>query len=98
MTVRIENGVARLEGVCGVEDAEPLHAAIGAGRATAVDISACTKMHGAVAQALLRFRIRIVGEPADPFLANHVAPALEKHRVGHGQTSATRIRRADPRL
>lgn len=82
MSVRIEQGVARLEGACGVEDAEPLFAALSAGRATAVDLSACEKLHGAAAQALLRFRVEITGWPTDAFLRDFVAPALERHRAG----------------
>ena len=89
MSVRIDAGVAKLEGVCGVEDAEPLLAALSAGRAAAVDLAGCEKMHGAVAQALLRFGIEIVGLPADPFVERFVAPALERHRAEQGQTNTT---------
>ena len=81
MSVHIEDGVAKLQGACGVEDAEPLFAALSAGRARTCDISACEKMHGAVAQALIRFKVEIVGRPRDPFLADFVAPALEKYRA-----------------
>jgi hypothetical protein len=82
MSVRVEDGIIRLEGDCGVEDAEPVFSAFSEGRATAVDLSGADKIHGAVAQALLRVGAKIVGRPADPFLADHVAPALEKRRPG----------------
>ncbi len=81
MTIRIEDGVAWLEGACGVAEAEPLFVALAAGRVRSADLSACREVHGAVAQALLRFDVAITGPSPDPFLRDFVAPALKRHRA-----------------
>ena len=82
MTIRIENTIAWLEGACSLADAEPLFAAIRAGRVTAVDLSACRDIHGALAQTLMKFDVSITGVAADPFVRDFVAPALARHRAG----------------
>jgi hypothetical protein len=78
MSVRIEHNTAVLEGACGVADAEPLYAALSEGRATAVDLAACTEIHAAVAETLLKFPVRITGEAADAFVRDFVTPALAR--------------------
>ncbi|OJU09306.1 MAG: hypothetical protein BGN86_14255 [Caulobacterales bacterium 68-7] len=77
MGVRVDSGFVRLEGDCGVEDAEAVVAALMADAAARVDLSQCRQLHTAVVQALLVFRPRIDGTPADHFLATFVAPALQ---------------------
>lgn len=76
MSLRIEQETAWLEGACGVADAEPLYAALSEGRVTAVDLSACGEIHAAVAQTLLKFPVRIIGEAMDAFVRDFVTPAL----------------------
>ena len=80
MSVRIEDGVAWLEGDCGVAEAETLFAALAAGRAQSADLSGCCELHSAVAQALLRSGVVLRGRPRDPFVRDFVAPALERVR------------------
>jgi hypothetical protein len=82
MSIRIEDTLVWLEGACSVGDAEPLFAALRAGRVTAVDVSSCRSLHAAVAQTLMRFGVSITGVAPDPFVRDFVAPALEKHRAG----------------
>jgi hypothetical protein len=77
MTVRTDDDVIRLEGECWVEDAEPLADLLRAGGRT-VDLSGCTRLHGAVAQALLAFAPSLEGAPRSEFLARHLAPAIRK--------------------
>lgn len=67
MTVRLENDVIRLEGICRVEDAEPLTALLQA-KARPVDLSECRVAHTAVLQALLAFAPPICASPVDPQL------------------------------
>jgi len=82
MSIRIEDDIAWLEGACSVADAEPLFAALRAGRVTTVDVSDCRGVHAAVAQTLMRFNVSIMGAAPDPFVRDFVAPALARHRAG----------------
>ena len=82
MSIRIEDDIAWLEGACSVADAEPLFAALCAGRVTTVDVSSCRSVHAAVAQTLMRFDVSIAGVAPDPFVRDFVAPALARHRAG----------------
>jgi hypothetical protein len=82
MTIRIEDDIAWLEGACGVADAEPLFAALRAGRVPTVNVSSCRSIHSAVAQTLMRFSVSITGDAPDPFVRDFVTPALARHRAG----------------
>ena len=79
MSVRMDEGVVRLEGRCGVEEAETLVGLLQGG-ASSVDISQCRHLHSAVAQALLAFRAPLVGKSPTPFLQDFVIPAMEVAR------------------
>lgn len=80
MTVRQDGGAIRLEGACHLEDAEALTVLLQTGAADIVDLSLCESMHGAVLQALLTLRPRVVGEPVSPFLRDMLLPALAVER------------------
>jgi len=67
MTVRLEDGVIRLEGICRVEEAEQLTALLQVGPKP-VDLSQCRQTHGAVVQALLAFAPPICAQPLDTAL------------------------------
>jgi hypothetical protein len=82
MSIRIEDNIAWLEGACSVADAEPLFAALRAGRVTTVDVSSCRSVHAAVAQTLMRFGVSMTGAALDPFVRDFVAPALKRYRAG----------------
>ncbi len=64
----------RLEGVCPVEDAETLASLILADPDAAVDWTACTRMHTAVYQVLLRLQPTVLGPCGDPFVAAWLTP------------------------
>ncbi|WP_374471170.1 hypothetical protein [Phenylobacterium sp.] len=81
MTVRVVEGIIRLEGACRAEEAEPLTALLQA-ELRPVDLSACAALHAAVAQVLLAFAPELRGEPADAFLRERLAPALAGARNG----------------
>ena len=72
MSVHVEADRVRLEGDCGLQDAEPLCAALVGHGGRCVDLSGALSLHTAVVQALLALRPKIEGEPADPFLRAHV--------------------------
>lgn len=76
MTVAHEGPVIRLEGVCRVEDAEPLTALLQGISDSTLDLAACKGLHAAVVQAILAFLPKIVGVPDDPFLRDRLVPAL----------------------
>ncbi|KQO69193.1 hypothetical protein ASF49_21015 [Methylobacterium sp. Leaf104] len=64
----------RLEGVCPVEDAETLASLILEDPSAPVDWTACTRMHTAVYQVLLRLRPTILGTSGDPFVGRWLTP------------------------
>lgn len=76
MSVRIAGGRIHLEGECHVEDAEALTAALQAHPHAPLELSACRRLHSAVAQALLAFGPAIAGETLDPFLNQWLIPAV----------------------
>lgn len=76
MTVRLDGDVILLEGACRIEDAEPLSALLQASPDRPVDLSACTQMHAAVAQALLAFAPALTGSLNDLILRAFLAPLL----------------------
>ena len=76
MTIVRDGPVVRLQGICRVEDAEPLTALLQGASASTLDLAACEGLHGAVIQAILAFRPKIIGVPDDPFLRDVLLPAL----------------------
>jgi hypothetical protein len=76
MTVRWEDGVIRLEGDCGAEEAETLLALAQAHPAAALDWSRCASAHTAVVQVLLAAGRLPSGIPEGEFLRRWILPAL----------------------
>lgn len=75
MSVHLEDGVIRLEGACGVEEAEPLSALLQA-QSGPIDMSQCRQAHSAVLQVLLAFAPPIRGLPLDPLLQQALRSVL----------------------
>lgn len=73
MPVREDEAVVRLEGACPVDDAETLAGLLLERADAAVDWSACTHMHAAVYQVLLRMRPVMHGACGDPLVARWLA-------------------------
>ncbi|MDB5415408.1 MAG: hypothetical protein JWR10_3743 [Rubritepida sp.] len=80
MTVVLDGSVVRLQGLCRVEDAEPLAALLQSGEAATIELSDCEAMHGAVAQVILAFAPVLTGTPAVFFLRNLLLPTLAAER------------------
>ncbi len=76
MSVRLEGQVIVLEGVCRVEDAEPLLRWLQADASRLVDLSEAEHLHAAVLQILMAFKPGLKGAAADPFLRAWIAPVL----------------------
>ena len=75
MTVRLVDGVIRIEGDCAVEEAETLLMLLET-HGAAVDLSACAHLHTAAFQVLLALGPEVVGPPAAPFAQKHLWPLL----------------------
>ena len=76
MSVTVEDGVIRLQGVCPIEDAEVLLRTLLENTGASVDWSGCDQAHGAVIQVLMAAKPVIVGSPTDHFLRRHLTGAL----------------------
>lgn len=76
MSVTVEDGVIRLSGRCGVEDAESLLVALQEGPDSTVDLKGAQKLHMAVAQVLLAVRPAVRGTPESAFLADRIIALL----------------------
>ncbi|WP_044560509.1 hypothetical protein [Azospirillum sp. B4] len=76
MAVVTEKNLIRLEGACVAEDAETLVSALQDAPESAIDVSQCRHLHGAVVQVLLAFRPSVRGMAEDIFLRDWVIPSL----------------------
>jgi hypothetical protein len=65
-----------LDGVCSVEDAEPLLQMLQTTPAAAVDWTPCRQMHTAVLQVILASGTAPVGSCGDAWVAQWLAPEL----------------------
>jgi hypothetical protein len=82
MSVSIEDRVIRLDGICRVEDAEPLLLLLQSGSARQVDLTGAGHLHTAVVQVLMAFQPEIIGPPGDPFVMRWLLPMLSKDDTG----------------
>jgi hypothetical protein len=76
MSVRLDDGVIRLEGVCAIEDAETLLALRCADPRAPIDVTACEQAHTAVIQLLTVGNPTVKGPPAGAFLCRMIWPRL----------------------
>lgn len=76
MSVTVEDGVIRLSGRCGAEEAESLLVALQEGEDPIVDVGSAQKLHMAVAQVLLAANPAVRGAPENTFLAERLLPLL----------------------
>ena len=71
---RDDSGAILLDGVCPVEDAEPLLQMVQTTPAARLDWTRCTLLHTAVLQVILAARIAPAGPCGDPWVEQWVAP------------------------
>jgi hypothetical protein len=76
MSVRLDGNVILLEGVCRVEDAEPLLGWLQADRGRIVDLTGAEHLHAAVLQILMALRPAWKGAAKDVFIQDWIIPAL----------------------
>ena len=98
MPVTLTGRAAERSGAVSVEDAEPLAQWLRAHPQGRVSLRRCTGVHTAVLQVLLALEARVVGVPADPFLAAHVLPLLTpagRTATGSAPSTAAPAHRSD---
>jgi hypothetical protein len=76
MTVRRHDGAIVLEGICPVEDAEPLLRMLQTMPAAEVDWTPCRQLHTAVLQLVLASGRPLVGPCGDEWIAQWLGPKL----------------------
>lgn len=76
MSVRLEGNVILLEGMCRVEDAEPLLGWLQAEQTRIVDLTQAEHLHAAVLQVLMALRPALRGPCRDRFIQEWITPAL----------------------
>ena len=76
MPVKLGKTVATLEGLCAVEEAEPLLAWLREHPRGKVNLARLAHPHTAVLQVLMALRPRVSAPPKDPALAAWLRPAL----------------------
>jgi len=81
MTVRCTNDVIFLEGVCPVEDAEPLLVYLQETPGRQVDLSACIRAHAAVVQVLLAAAPKLCGAEPQAFVREWIVPNINRYQV-----------------
>ena len=83
MTVgRSDTGIVALEGVCAVEDAEPLLQLLQATPGASVDWTRCRQLHTAVFQIILASGVAPIGPCGDAWVAQWLACKLPRNGAG----------------
>jgi len=85
MSVTLDGEIIRLEGYCGVEEAEPFLVLLQAAPVRAVDLSGADRLHTALVQIIMALRPPIVGECGDAFLRDWVLRRLPPGNGTAGQ-------------
>lgn len=76
MTIAYHQTCAVLSGICTVEEADGLLAWLIKHPKHEVDLSGAEHLHTAVVQALMALAPRLIGQPADDFVARYLLPQL----------------------
>jgi anti-anti-sigma regulatory factor len=76
MSVRLDGNIIVLEGICRVEDAEPLLRWLQADPGCLVDLSEAEHLHTAVIQVLMALKPVLKGTAKDAFLRNCITSAF----------------------
>jgi hypothetical protein len=78
---RSDTDTVVLDGVCAVEDAEPLLQMLQATPAAAVDWTRCRQLHTAVFQVILASGIAPIGPCGDAWVAQWLEPKLPQNET-----------------
>jgi len=94
MVIRKEEGRFVMQGVCDVEDAEPLMQALLSHDDVVLDLGPCRHLHCALVQIIVRGKVRLL-PPEDEWMRRFVFAQLESSRAGtlSGASSSTQAPR-----
>lgn len=81
MSFHVEGQSLKLEGVCGVEEAEALHEQLLEREDLQLDLSCCEHLHAAVFQTLLLHARPIKKSAHDPFIKDGLQPSLDQAAI-----------------
>ncbi|KLK90497.1 hypothetical protein AA309_25470 [Microvirga vignae] len=80
MSVRLDGTIIVLEGICRVDDAEPLLRWLQADPGRIIDLSDAEHLHAAVLQVLMALKPGLRGAAKDAFLRDWITPALSDRK------------------
>ena len=77
MTILIENGAIRLEGVCGHDEVEELLDALEKYADLPINLTQTEHLHTAILQVLVQAKRQLDGEARDAFIRDWLVPVLQ---------------------
>jgi hypothetical protein len=94
MTIEVNGDRIVLKGRCGVEEAEPLLAAL-AERPDRLVVLEAERLHTALWQILIALKPRLEGTSADAFVVQHILPLVLDTKMPHAapKTASTHRRK-----
>ncbi len=84
MSVRLDGDIIRLEGRCGVEEAERFLVLLQEAPGRRVDLAGVETLHTALVQIIMALRPQLIGECGDVFVREWILPPLATSSAGNG--------------
>ena len=84
MSVRLEGDIIRLEGRCGVEEAERFLVLLQETPGRRVDLAGVDNLHTALVQIIMALNPQLIGECGDVFVREWIIPNLAAPVAGNG--------------
>lgn len=84
MSVRLDGDIIRLEGACGVEEAERFLVLLQEAPGRRVDLTGVDNLHTALVQIIMALSPQLSGECGDVFVRKWVIPHLAAPGAGNG--------------
>ncbi len=84
MSVRLDGDIIRLEGRCGVEEAERFLVLLQQTPERRVDLADAETLHTALVQIIMALSPQLIGECGDAFVREWIVPHLAKAGIGNG--------------
>jgi hypothetical protein len=84
MSVNLEDDIIRLQGQCGVEEAERFLVLLQETPGRRVNLARADNLHTALVQIIMALRPQLIGECGDVFVREWVIPKLAAPDAGNG--------------
>ena len=84
MSVRLDGDIIRLEGTCGVEEAERFLVLLQETPGRRIDLARVDNLHTALVQIIMALNPQLIGECGDVFVREWVLPRLAAPAAGNG--------------